>query len=48
MIFDYNYIRIIIYLYKSHDLGYVRNHVIYMCIIRTTENTKNDKDNDFS
>ena len=44
--FDYNYIRTTIYLYKSHDL-YVRDYVIYMCTTITTENTENDEDNDF-
>ena len=37
-----------IYLYKSYDLGYVCNYIIYICIIRITENTENNKDNDFS
>jgi hypothetical protein len=37
-----------IYLYKLHDLGYVRDYIICIYIIRTTKNTKNDKDNDFS
>jgi hypothetical protein len=48
MIFDYNYVRTMIYLYKSHDLGYNRDHVTYIYTIRTTKNTKNDRDNDFS
>ena len=46
--FDHNHVRTIIYLYKSYDLGYVRNYIIYISTIRTTENTKNDRDNDFS
>jgi hypothetical protein len=37
-----------IYLYKSYDLRHNRDYVIYMYIIRTTENTENDRDNDFS
>ena len=48
MIFDYSYERTIIYLYKLYDLGYIRDYVIYISTIRTTENTKNDRDNDFS
>ena len=37
-----------IYLYKAHDLRYVYNYVIYMYTIRTTKNTKDNRDNAFS
>jgi hypothetical protein len=47
-IFDYSYERITIYLYKAYNLGYIHNYVTYIYTIRTTENTENDRGNDFS